>query len=469
MKPGLHLDYEIKDIVGADYHPRRIDNDAIEKLKHSLSVVGCAKPIIVRGRTIVAGHQRTKALRAMGVTRAPVYLLPTDASTYDEVRFNQLHNGTDLDTGDESARVVDGLRGVRGFTQVEPDRLSVNQKAAGANIRHEIMRLVTIYGSWGACVASESGEIFHAAQYALSMKTMGKKCLVYVVPAEREAEARELLGARYGVFSYDNLPRETYIQTFAQMFRLREDTERENASPTYVEHVIPWLQKNPGARVLDFGCGQGDYVRRLSRAGHAIQGMEFFRRAIGKDAIDVAAVNGMVDSLISSLKTAGRFDAVVCDYVLNSVDTQQAEDDVLTCLAAFCKPGGHVFFSGRKKERIDWQDTMKTNVKTKQIGQRYVEFIDEHGLSALYRKGRWFYQKFHSRDDIANISARFGFAITKHTESAVAFQLSSKQSKTPAREYVASAIDREFNMPLNSTGRRLGRHNDVKETLLCLL
>jgi ParB family chromosome partitioning protein len=469
MNPGLNLDFDISDIIGADYNPRRIDEAAVEKLKHSLRVVGCAKPIIVRGRTIVAGHQRTRALRAMGVTRAPVYVLPTDANLYDEVRFNQLHNGTDLDTGDENARVVGGLAGRSGFVHVQADQLSANQRAAGANIRHEIMRLVTIYGPWGACVANEAGEIFHAAQYALACKTMGKPCLVYVVPAEFEAEARGLLGARYGVFSYENLPRETYIQTFAQMFRLREGAERGNESPTYREHVIPWLARNPEARVLDFGCGQGDYVRKLAGQGYRIQGLEFFRRAAGRDAIDVGAVNAMVDQFVGALRQAGRFDAVVCDYVLNSVDTQQAEDDVLACISAFCKPGGTLFFSGRSKERIEWQDTMRSNVKTKQIGQRYVEFIDEHGLSALYRKGRWFYQKFHSREDIERLAARYGFVITKHTESAVAFQLTATNSRTPTQEVVASALEREFNMLLNSSGRRLGRHEDAKAALLCLL
>lgn len=70
MKPasGLHLSYPIADLKGADYNPRRIDQASLERLQHSLRVIGCAKPIIARGRTIVAGHQRTKALRAMGHT-----------------------------------------------------------------------------------------------------------------------------------------------------------------------------------------------------------------------------------------------------------------------------------------------------------------------------------------------------------------------------------------------------------------
>jgi ParB family chromosome partitioning protein len=467
MTSGLHYDYDIAEIQGADYNPRRIDDEAITKLQRSLKVVGCAKPIIVRGRTIVAGHQRTRALRAMGVKTAPVYLLPTDANTYDEVRFNQLHNGTDLDAGDENARVKGGLPGRSGFVEVAPADLEGNLKARGANIRNEIMSLVLKYGPWGACVANEAGEIFHAAQYALSCKILNKPCLVYVVPREVEAEARELLGAQYGVFSYDNLPRNTFIQTFAQMFRLR-GSARDNKSPTYEEHVIPWLARNKEARVLDFGCGQGDYVAKLSGAGYRIQGMELFRRARGTDAIDVRAVNKMVDALIKSLGQHGRFDAVVCDYVMNSVDSQQAEDDVLACLAAFCKPGGIVFFSGRLKERVEFLDTMRSVVATKNHS-RYVEFLDENNLTALYRKGEWFYQKFHSKADVQKICDRYGFTLQKRTESATAWQVATVNGGTVAAAAVANAVDREFNMPLNRSGRRLGRNEDVKAAILCLL
>jgi ParB family chromosome partitioning protein len=420
MKPGLHYDFPIDNIKGAEYNPRRIDDEAIEKLRHSLAVIGCAKPIIVRGETIVAGHQRTRALRASGIKTAPVYLLPSDANTYDEVRFNQLHNGTDMDFGDESAKIVGECRGVTGFIEVDPKRLQGNMKASGANVRSEIMSLIVKYGTWGACVASEDGRIFHAAQYALACMILHKPCLVYVVPAKIEAQARELLGATYGVFSYEKLAKNTYMQTFAQMFRLRDGAKRGNESPTYKDHVIPVIAKNRELRVLDFGCGQGDYVKALAKKGYRIQGMEFFRRAKKIDAIDVGAVNAMVDGLIRSLKAEGLFDIVVCDYVLNSVDSQQAEEDVMTCLTAFCKPGGLVIFSGRTKERIDYQDTMKTLIGTKKTN-RYIEFLDENGLTALYRKGEWFYQKFHSRADVKAMESRYGLQIVKHTETSVGF------------------------------------------------
>lgn len=101
----LELDYPIKDLVGADYNPREIDEESLKTLRQSIKTLGIVKPIIVSGNLIVAGHQRTKALLAAGIDKAPVYLLPENINQTDEIRFNQLHNGTDFDSGDERAWV----------------------------------------------------------------------------------------------------------------------------------------------------------------------------------------------------------------------------------------------------------------------------------------------------------------------------------------------------------------------------
>lgn len=70
----LELDYPIKDLVGADYNPREIDEESLKTLRQSIKTLGIVKPIIVSGNLIVAGHQRTKALLAAGIDKAPVYL-----------------------------------------------------------------------------------------------------------------------------------------------------------------------------------------------------------------------------------------------------------------------------------------------------------------------------------------------------------------------------------------------------------
>ena len=90
------------------------------------------------------------------------------------------------------------------------------------------------------------------------------------------------------------------------------------------------------------------------------------------------------------------FDAVVCDSVLNSVDSLQAETDVLDCLLSLCKPGGMIFVSGRRSERIA---SVLRHRKARDPDMRYVEFLDDDGFSAIYRRGLWTFQKFYSFDE----------------------------------------------------------------------
>lgn len=457
----LELNHPLALLKGADYNPRRIDKSAIDRLQHSLTVLGVCKPIIVRNNTIVAGHQRTRALRAAGVTHAPCYLLDQDTTTYDEVRFNQLHNGTDLDTGDEAVnvRLPDTAAG---FVHIQADDIEGSLLCRGAKIRAEICRLIIAYGTWGSAVATDDGEIIHAAQYALACKQLGKRCLTYVLPTAKKGEARALLGASYGVFSYEHIERDSFVQTFAQMFRLRGG-KRDNESPTYEKLVKPWLAANPGARVLDFGCGQGDYVKALRRAGHDIIGLEFFRRK--GDAIDADQVNRMIDQVISSVRRHGRFDAVIMDYVLNSVDSQQAEEDVLNTIDALCKPGGRLFFSGRSIHRV--QKVLKhcTSEASRQP-HRHIEFLDDQGLTALYRKGSWFFQKFHSQEDVSRFMAARGWSLVRKFETPIGWNVEATTgSRLTSLASVQDSIAREFNLPLNRNGRRLGRHSDILEAL----
>ena len=457
----LDLKHPIADLQGADYNPRRIDPSAIERLCESLREVGVCKPIIVRGNTIVAGHQRTRALRAMGETHAPVFRLSQDTTVYDEVRFNQLHNGTDLDL-DEPVRIGRSLEGASGYIEIEPGEIVGDLLSRGAKLRSEICRLIMSYGTWGSCVATDDGEVIHAAQYALACKMMHKPCLVYVVPTGKKSKARGYLSSQYGVFSYDGIKRDTFVQTFAQMFRLRGG-KKDNKSPTYELMVKPWLKKNPGARVLDFGCGQGDYVRALRAEGYDITGLEFFRRT--GDAIDVAQVNRMVDAVIAKLRH-GRFDAVILDYVLNSVDSQQAEEDVLNSIDALCRPGGTLFFSGRSTERVRDLLRHRQAAYKKQI-HRNVEFLDENGLTALYRKGTWFFQKFHEPEDIERICRVHGWTIENQHKTPIGFNVQAKKERDIVELMVmVESLRREFNMPINRGGRTLGRADDIEDAFI---
>lgn len=447
--------YPVARLKPAAYNPRAITPDALEHLQASIRQVGFCKPVIVTDTgTIVAGHQRTKAATALGLSTVPAYVL-TNLSTADEVRFNQLHNGTDLDEAEGEVRVPAGPTGV--FTL--ETALQGSTIGIGAAVRNETSRLLLLYGNWGGAVAREDGLVLSGQQYVLACKLLSLPARIYRVPAAAAPAARQAFARRYGVFSYDHLPRATYIQSFAQMYRLRETASgKQNASSLYTKHVAPWLKKHPGARLLDFGCGQGDYARHLRGLTGALVPYEpFFRSG---QSLDRTAVHRMIDGLVAALRDGGLFDAVVCDSVLNSVDSPEAEDDVLRCVTALTRPGGTVFLSGRRRERVETQLTFRTNAPRKQQ-TRLVEFLDADGFSALYRGGAWFFQKFHSEAQITALVRRYvspgPFA---YTYSSTSWQIAAPREVPVEAAAVEASLGREFNLPWPN-GERIGRGADV--------
>ena len=119
-------------------------------------------------------------------------------------------------------------------------------------------------------------------------------------------------------------------------------TKKRNKSVLYETMVIPYIQNHNVKTILDFGCGKGAYINMLSKKYDAI-GVEFYNNN-GKDII-VSKGNNMIDKLIAYLNTNKTFDIVVCDSVLNSVDSVKAEKSVMACLNLFTKD--IAFISGR--------------------------------------------------------------------------------------------------------------------------
>ncbi|WP_281083919.1 methyltransferase domain-containing protein [Klebsiella quasivariicola] len=454
----LDLNADITPLHGAKYNPRHIDEADLNMLAESIRVLGLVKPLIARGNLLVAGHQRTKALRILGVTTAAVFKLPRETTVYDEIRFNQLHNGTDMDSGDENCR-ISGLEGKRGFCIVPPGQITGNLRARMATVRREISEMILKYGPWGGCVATESGEVIHCAQYALASLSVKADLTVYVIPDEKVELYRKYLSKSYGVFSYEHLERKTYVQTYAQMMRLRSGCRKDNKSRLYEETVLPWLARQDNAKSLrgiDFGSGQGDYAAMMRLRGFDFLDVELFRRKGAGNVIDLGAVNRMVSALCEAVKTHGLFDYVVCDSVLNSVDSPEAENAVLTVLVGMCKPGGTVFFSGR---RLEFEQASLRLMKAGASKSR-IYFLDENNFTAKYRKGAWFYQKFHSCEDVKAIAQKYGLKIASHGNQGSSFQVRSTLLNPPIASDLVKAIRFEFDMTMPD-GNPLGRATDV--------
>jgi ParB family chromosome partitioning protein len=454
----LDFAHDITDLHGAQYNPRFIDEADLSALADSITTLGLVKPLIVRGNLLVAGHQRTRALRHLGISRAAVYVLPMDTTVYDEIRFNQLHNGTDMDSGDEACK-ISGLGDKSGFCVVPAAQISGNLRARMAYVRREISEMILKYGPWGGCVATQSGEVIHCAQYALASRSVNSPLTVYVIPDDKKAQYKKFLGRSYGVFSYEHLEKHTYVQTYAQMMRLRTGGRKENQSRLYEKLVIPWLarqQQPKELRGIDFGSGQGDYAKALRARGYNLHDVELFRRLGASNTLDITSINRMITVMCESVSSYGLFDYVVCDSVLNSIDSPEAEKAVLTFIKGLCKPDGALFFSGRRLEFEKGAMNYSQSGSKKSI----LYFLDEKNFTAKYRKGHWFYQKFHSADDIKQIASSYDMKIVKHLNDGSSFQVHVTPPGSPSNADLARAIRYEFELSLPA-GKRLGRSADV--------
>lgn len=132
----------------------------------------------------------------------------------------------------------------------------------------------------------------------------------------------------------------------------------------------------------------------------------------------------------------------------------------MACLNLFCK--NILFISGRNIEFVYnvFQNKHAHGIKN------YLYFLDYNGFTANYREGQWYYQKFHSQEQLKELLYRFGFEIVKMNfpRKGSSFQVMCRKVHELCNEEYIKAIDFEFNLPLPNN-RNYNRHEDVKRAL----
>ena len=449
----------ISDIRPAEYNPRRIDDQQFKNLQKSLQEVGFVIPVLVNrsNNVIIAGHQRTKAAKAIGLTQVPAIMIDNVAYG-DEIKFNQMHNGVDQQQGYSAVFKKQIELAPREFQTIDNRCFKVIKQ--GPAYVKEICRLILKYGNVFSCVVC-NGQTLVGANYIKACQLLNIEVNAYVLPDDIFMKAKSYLEGKYGTYSYDEIERNTYVQGLAQMFRSVEGSEdkKGNHSQLYTNFVMPYLTLTPDAKsILDFGCGKGAYISYLAKRYDAV-GVEFYNNN-GK-SINVTVGNRQIDKLIKHLREDSQFDVVVCDSVLNSVDSVQAENSVVTCLNLFCKD--KLFISGRPyDEAVKKLDFTKDRATTK----RYIEFLDENKFTAIYRKGNWYFQHYHSPEDVEKLLSSHGFHIDKIAwgKFGSSWQVEATKVNDLSPQQYIEAIDFEFDLPLPGGGS-YGRNNDIKRIL----
>lgn len=450
---AFRLDVPVSKLLPATYNPRRIDEPSLAKLDQSIDLFGFAKPVIVTSKyLLLAGHQRSKIAARRKMDVVPGFEIERDVPPEDEAFFNRLHNGTDLDAIDSPVTLPPaGDDSVFKFSIVAPQAVSGNHRAQYASLRKTIARMLMQYGNWGCSIATQSGKVLSSQHYALACVQIGMPVRVYRIPDALEEQALDFFGTQYGRFSYEHLPKATYAQAMAQPPRLRTNGVT-SGSRIYEKCIAPdWPAKD---RLLDFGCGQADYVRKYQSEGRLIQGIEFFmQRIVGR--LEVRAIHQMIDQALFSWETRGPYDIVVCDSVINSVDSLQAEDDVITCCLAMAKVGARMYFSTRSREQLE-TSIRCTKAGEKNAKKRTVEFLDENGFTAKQRGDVWFYQKFHTKEQASELFSRYPISALAIKRDGLSWQISFRKAGELPDAQVKAALAREFDLPWPN-GQRVGK------------
>lgn len=447
------MEFKIKNINelrGADYNPRIISDEAFEKLKESLKTFGVCKPVIANENgTLIAGHQRTKAMKEVGITEVPTYILKSKIVVHDEIRFNLMHNS--IETENSTARITNVNELDFGYSMTSPNNIEVLEYKNGGILK-EICRLLIRYGSWGSVIVDEQGNVIHNNDYAVACKNLNLDCLVYKMPNDKVALFLEYMKIDYGRYDYEALGVKAYNQTYCQMNRNGNIRSR-----LYERYIIPNINKNQ--RIIDFGAGKKEYATRLRQKGYRIKAYEPHLKKPNTEKLDVRQVVMDIDEIQKDIQANGLYDVVVLDSVLNSITSKEFEHFVMTTCNSLLKEDG-IFYTGtRNLKAAELEREVSTD------GVRYVQFLDQDKFCATFRKGVWTLQKFNDTKMLYKLMRKYFEEVKVYDSDKVQlFAICKKPRKLPLKEY-EKALSIEFNMEYPG-GYRHNKHEKIVKTIM---
>ncbi len=462
----FHEAYPLADLRPADYNPRRLSPEAFERLKTSISRHGIVKPVILNANgTLVAGHQRTKGMTALGITHTPAVMLGTTVRLQDEIRFNLLHNKVETE-----ASIVHAEPGDMGsWSWVPWQSIQVDDQKNAAFV-NAIGQMCAGHGPWGSVVMDDQGRVILNAEYAVVAAAHRFDLLAWTVPSPEAAQLHADLTGEYGVYDWTAIEGQAPVwnQHIVQPKRLRVRTSKAKAGLTYGSEtweklVLPWLK--PEQRVIDFGAGHGDYAKMLRGKGYSVLDYEPYRTAPGKYAVDIRSVVSMIRAVHKELRSGGLFDVVVLDSVINATTTTDYQHWVLATVNALCSAEGTVCIGTRslaKETRMENANRATTG------GAVNMSFLDDNNVEMNFVQGKWQKLRFHTPETLeALLTPYFEHVKISDVADSNLKAVCKGPRALPETDY-RKAFEEEFNMPYPNDFRH-GKHSELVEFLIKLV
>lgn len=453
--------YPIEKLQGADYNPRKISDNNLQLLKESISRFGVVKPLILNGDlgVLTAGHQRTKAMKELGMKTCPVLRLPS-ITKQDEIQFNLFHNSIETNMTEVYVTGADELP--FGYSIVKADRIDVGALKNAAVVT-TIGKLLMKYGEWGSVVIDEQGKCIVNSDYAVAVKQLDMELLVFKMPNEQVDDFLYYINQDYGEYYYEKLGVRAYNQTYAQPHRLSDgESGKKLESNLYKHYVIPTLKKTQ--RLIDFGAGEFAHAKDLRKKGYQAFYYEPFYRVKGRAQFDIKAIVTMIKEIYFDVKKNGLYDVVVLDSVINSVANDDFEHCVLTTCNALMADDGVFLMQTRCKQLMENHEKLK---RVRSSNGRLIEFVTKDGYSATFRQGVWTLQKFHDKESLTKLLSKYFEVVHVFDENKIYIKaICKKPRKLPKEEY-ERCLDIEFNTEYPN-GYKHNKHKPLVELLVTL-
>jgi len=132
-----------------------------------------------------------------------------------------------------------------------------------------------------------------------------------------------------------------------------EETLAAEDTPRQCDFLAQTLRLEPGASVLDLGCGHGRHALELASRGYKVLGIDL---VTGFLAIAVAQAKernlevGLAQADMRSFQADAVFDGVVCLFDAFGFFPDADNEQVLVNALAGLKPGGHLLLDLRPRE-----------------------------------------------------------------------------------------------------------------------